>query len=187
MRRSLFACALLWVAGSLPAVAEPRIRDLAATEQSGRVSIRFRLGEAFSKPEIVKAIESGLPTLLAYEIQLIRKRPNWFDDTVATSRIEVVATYNSVTREYLLNYRRDRRLVSSENLSSFDELQKRMTTIREASLFPIEGRKPSKLRVRVRADLSRRYVWYLIPWDVSTEWEETRVESGAARPAGAPR
>ncbi|HSN69845.1 MAG TPA: DUF4390 domain-containing protein [Thermoanaerobaculia bacterium] len=187
MRRFLFAGALVWVAGTLPAAAEPRIRDLAATEQGGRVSIRFRLDEAFTRPEIVRAIETGLPTVLAYEIQLIRKRPNWFDDTIGTSRVEVVATYNSVTREYLLNYRRDRRLVSSEVLSSLEELQKRMTSIREASLFSIEGRKPWKLRVRVRADLSRRYVWYLIPWDVSTDWEEARVESAVARPAGASR
>ncbi|MCA1732005.1 MAG: DUF4390 domain-containing protein [Acidobacteria bacterium] len=186
MQRLLSLLVLCLIASSVSA-AEPRIRDLSATEQDGRVSVAFRLEEAFSRPEILRGVESGLPTMLAYEIQLIRKRPNWFDDLVATSRIEVVATYNSVTREYLLNYRRDRRLVSSEIFSSLDDLQRRMTTIRETTLLGTEGRKPWKLRVRVRADLSRRYVWYLIPWDVSTAWEETRVESAAARQRGALR
>lgn len=186
MRRFLPFGLLLLLAAPLDA-ADPRIRDLAATEQNGLISVRFRLEDAFGKPEILRTIESGLPTVLAYEVQLVRKRPNWFDDLVATSRIEVVATYNSVTREYLLNYRRDRKLVSSEILSSLDELQRRMATIREADLFAAEGRKPWKLRVRVRAELSRRYVWYLIPWDVATDWKEARVESAGARPRGAGR
>jgi hypothetical protein len=186
MRRFLPLSAFLLLALPLSA-AESRIRELIATEQNGRISVRFRLEEAFSRPEILRGIESGLPTMLAYEIQLIRKRPNWFDDLVGTSRIEVIATYNSVTREYLLNYRRDRRLVSSEVFSSLDELQRRMTAISETDLLSTEGRKPWKLRVRVRADLSRRYVWYLIPWDISTAWEDARVESAAGGQRGAAR
>ncbi len=187
MRRFLPFGLLLLLAAPLVAAGDPRIRELAATEQNGMVSVRFRLEDVFRKPEILQAIESGLPTVLAYEIELVRKRPNWFDDLVGSSRIEMVATYNSVTREYLLNYRRDRKLVSSEILSSLEELQRRMTSIREADLLSTAGRKPWKLRVRVRAELSRRYVWYLIPWDVSTDWEETRVESAAARQRGAAR
>ncbi|HEY0590539.1 MAG TPA: DUF4390 domain-containing protein [Thermoanaerobaculia bacterium] len=185
--RRLLPCVLLFLLAAPLTAGDPRIRDLAAAEQNGLISVRFRLEDAFGKPEILRAIESGLPTVLAYEIELVRKRPNWFDDLVASSRIEAVATYNSVTREYLLNHRRDRKLVTSEIFSSRDELLRRMATIREADLFSTEGRKPWKLRVRVRAELSRRYVWYLIPWDVATDWEETRVESAAARPRGAGR
>ncbi|MGH9458397.1 MAG: DUF4390 domain-containing protein [Thermoanaerobaculia bacterium] len=177
MRSLVPIAVLLLTLAAAEAVAEPRIRELEAHEADGRISVSFRLDEAFDDPDIRKAIESGLPTVLRYEIVLLRKYPNWFDDTIATSMIEVVATYNSVTREYLLNYRRDRRLVRSQVLSSLDELKRRMATINEPELFGTEGRKPWKLRVRVRAELMRRYVWYLIPWDVSTPWEETRVES----------
>ncbi len=178
---------LLILAAPLLAAGEPRIRELAATEQNGRVSVGFRLEDAFARPEILRAIESGLPTVLAYEVELVRKRPNWFDDLVARSRIEVVATYNSVTREYLLNYRRDRKLVTSEIFTSLEELQRRMSSIREADLFDTRGRKPWKLRVRVRAELSRRYLWDLVPWDVATDWKETRVESPAGRARGGAR
>jgi hypothetical protein len=156
---------------------DARIRNLAAVEKSGRISVSFDLSGAFDAPEIRRAIESGLPTVLAYDLELIRKRPNWFDDTVSRARLEVVATYNSVTREYLLNYRRDRRLLRSEIFTSLEELKARMSRIDEQDLFSTEGRKPWKLRVRVRAELLRRYVWYIVPWDVSTPWENTRVES----------
>jgi hypothetical protein len=181
MRRLSFPGLLLLLAAPLAAADDPRVRELAALEQNGRISVRFILEDAFQRPEITRAIESGLPTVLAYEVELVRKRPNWFDDLVARSRIEVVASYNSVTREYLLNYRRDRKLVSSEVLSSLEELRRRMSTIREDALFSTEGRKPWKLRVRVRAELSRRYVWDLIPVDVATEWREARVETAAPR------
>lgn len=177
MRFSTAAILLSLLFVPFEAWADPRISDLEADERNGRISVSFDLTDAFDAPELRQAIESGLPTLLRYEIVLIRKYPNWFDDTVATSEIEVIATYNSVTREYLLNYRRDRRLVRSQVLSSLEELKRRMTTIAEPELFGTEGRKPWKLRVRVRAELMRRYLWYVIPWDVSTPWEETRVES----------
>lgn len=158
---------------------DARIRNLEALEEAERISVSFDLVGAFDAPEIRRAIESGLPTVLAYDLELIRKRPNWFDDTVSRARLEVVATYNSVTREYLLNYRRDRRLVRSEIFTSLDELKARMSRIDEPDLFSTAGRKPWKLRVRVRAELLRRYVWYIVPWDVATPWEDTRVESTA--------
>lgn len=159
--------------------AEPRIRDLTAVESGGQITVAFRLVGALETPEIRKALESGLPTVLTYELTLVRKWPNWFDDRLARSRIEVIATYNSITREYLLNYRRDRKLVRSEIFSSLDELAQRMSTIVEPDLFSTAGQKPWKLRVLVRAELLRRYVWYVIPWDVATPWEETRVKSAS--------
>ena len=177
----LRALLLILIAAPLMA-AEPRIRELTATEQGGRVSVAFKLEGALETPEIRQAIGSGLPTVLTYELMLVRKRPNWFDDTLSRSRIEVVATYNSITREYLLNYRRDRKLVRSEIFSTLDELARRMSTIREEDLFSTAGRKPWKLRVLVRAELVRRYVWYLIPWDVATPWEKARVSSDGELP-----
>lgn len=155
---------------------EARIRNLEAVERSGRISVSFDLSGAFDAPEVRRAIESGLPTVLNYDLALIRKRSNWFDDTMTRARLEVVATYNSVTREYLLNYRRDRRLVRSEIFTSLDALKTRMSRIEEQDLFSTGGEKTWKLRVRVRAELLRRYVWYIVPWDVATPWETARVE-----------
>ena len=57
---------------------------------------------------MVEALQSGLPTSFTYVVEIFRDRPNWFDDGIARARIEVICTFNSVTREYLLNYRRDR-------------------------------------------------------------------------------
>jgi len=126
---------------------------------------------------MVEALQSGLPTSISYELEIYRDRPNWFDDTIATARIDVVSTFNSLTREYLLNYRRDRHLVRSETFSDLESLERRMSTIEEADFFDIGPRKPYKMKVRVRADLMHGWVMYVIPWEVSTRWREARVKT----------
>ena len=168
---------LLFLLPCVPVLEAAEIRELSAIERRGRVDVRFELGGGFDLPEIVSAVRSGIPTGFTYQIQLIRKRPNWFDTHVADARIDVVVSFNSLTGEYLLNYRRDRRLVRSEVLSSFDDLVQRMTLVSEPELFGLGGHAPYKLRVRVRAEIIRDWLLYVVPRAVRTDWEETRVES----------
>lgn len=162
-----------WLAGSLAAA---EIEQLRAGWNAGKVSVTFQLNSPFDDEQIRQALQGGLPTGFTYHVELIRKRPNWFDDTLDSERIEVIATLNSVTREYLLNYRKGRRLVRSETVSDFVALQQRMTTIDEEALLDGGKVAPSKLRVRVRADLMRGYLFHLIPWDVTTSWKQVRVK-----------
>jgi Domain of unknown function (DUF4390) len=177
--RAPFLALLLFAAISVAAAdpPNPEIEDLEATAATGKVSVRFRLDGIFRNGQMVEALQSGLPTSFTYEIEIFRDRPNWFDDSIATVRIEVITTYNSLTREYLLNYRRDRRLVRSETYTDLGRLEQAMTTIEEIDLFDIGSRKPYKLKVRVKADLMRGWLMYVIPWEVSTRWRETRVRT----------
>lgn len=171
--------ALALVAFLLPAAAfgDARIEHLAATASNGMVSVHFNLRDAFREREIVSAIQNGVPTGFTYYVQLVRKRPNWFDQKVSEVQIEVVCTFNAVTQEYLLNYRRDKKLVRSETFSDLAEMQKKMTEIDETSLFALDGYRPSKMIVRARADVMRSVVLFVVPWDVSTGWKETKVRS----------
>lgn len=159
------------------ALAQPSIENLSALAADGRVSVRFDLANAFHGGKTVQALQSGLPTSFTYVVEIFRDRPNWFDEGIARSRIEVIATFNSVTREYLLNYRRDRKLVRSETLTDLDALEKRMTAIEEPSLFEIGDRRPYKLKVRVKADFERGFLLYVVPWQISTQWRVVRVSS----------
>ncbi|HEX6159496.1 MAG TPA: DUF4390 domain-containing protein [Thermoanaerobaculia bacterium] len=187
MRRLLLSLFLCAAAGQLAAAPRPEIRNLSAAAVAGKVSVRFSLEDAFRNGEMVEALQSGIPTSFTYVIEIFRDRPNWFDDGIATARVEVISSYNSVTREYLLNYRRDRKLVRSETFTDLAALVERMTVIEEAELFDIGRRKPYKLKVRVKADLMRSTVMYVIPWEVSTNWREARVKTPAVtRPASEP-
>jgi len=159
----------------------PRIDHLTANAVNGQVSVHFAMTRAFDDPQTIEAIQSGVPTSFNYVVEIYRARPNWFDEGIGRSHIQVIATYNSVTREYLLNYRRDHRLVRSETFSDLGTLQQRMTTIDEPNLFDVGTRRPYKIKVRVRADLRRGWLLYFIPWEVSTRWKEVRV-TGEQRP-----
>lgn len=181
MRSSFLSLVFLLLALDLSAQAPvAEIENLAATAASGKVSVRFALTGIFQNGEMVQALQSGLPTSFTYIVEIFRDRPNWFDEEVDTARIEVICTFNSVTREYLLNYRRERKLVASETFSDLASLERRMTQIDEPDLFEIGGRKPYKLKVRVKADLMRGWLAYVIPWEVSTRWREARVRTAAS-------
>jgi hypothetical protein len=162
--------------------ADPQIEHLTATAANGQVSVHFVLAHAFDREETIQGLRSGVPTSFTYVVEIFRDRPNWLDEGISRSRIEVIATFNSVTREYLLNYRRDRRLVRSATINDLAELQQRMTTIEEPELFDIGKRPPYKLRVRAKADLMRGWLLYFIPWEVSTRWRTVHLETNEARP-----
>lgn len=177
-----FLCSISLAFAVSAAAPTPSIRNLTATAADGKVSVQLTLSGAFENAEMLEALRSGLPTTLQYTFEIFRDRPNWFDDGLARTTVEVISSYNSVTREYLLNYRRDRKLVRSETFTDEKELERRMTTIVEENLFDIGRRKPYKLKVRAKADLMRGWLMYVIPWEVSTPWRETRVK--VAVPAG---
>lgn len=173
-RAALSSIFFLFVATAALA-ADPSIDHLAAAAANGKVSVRFSLEHAFDREQTIQGLQSGVPTSFAYVVEIYRDRPNWLDEGISRSRIEVIATFNSVTREYLLNYRRDRRLVRSETFNDLAALQHRMTNIDEPDLFDIGNRRPYKLMVRAKADLMRGWLLYFIPWEISTRWRSVRV------------
>lgn len=177
MRLRVLTISLFAAVAAAAAAPRPTIEKLSATAAQNKVSVRFTLDGAFRDGEMVEALQSGLPTSFRYEIEIYRDRPHWFNEDVGRSHVEVICTFNSVTREYLLNYRRDRRLVRSDTFTDLAALMRAMTNVEEPSLFDIGGRKPYKLKVRVKADLSRGWLMYVIPWEISTRWRDVRVKS----------
>jgi hypothetical protein len=176
VRPLVFASAFLLLAGAAHA-ADPAIESLSAKSVNRQVSVRFTMAHAFDREQTIQGLQSGVPTTLTYVVEIFRDRPHWFDEGIARARIEVIATFNSLTREYLLNYRRDHKLVRSETFNDLPSLQRAMTTIEEPNLFDIGKRPPYKLKVRVKADLMRGWLLYFIPWEFSTRWNTVRVVS----------
>ena len=174
--RRLLVLLSLFVVSAQAEPPRPTIEGLAANAAQRKVSVRFTLDGAFRNGEMVEALQSGLPTSFTYNIEIFRDRPKWFNESVGRARVEVICTFNSLTREYLLNYRRDKHLVRSETFTDLAALVKGMTVIEETDLFDIGDRKPYKLKVRVKADLMRAWLMYVIPWEMSTRWREARVK-----------
>lgn len=182
MSRVLLPSILIALTATTLLASEPVIEHLAATAVGHEVSVHFTLAHAFDREQTIQGLQSGIPTSLSYVLEMFRDRPLWIDEGVGRSHIEVIATFNSVTREYLMNYRRDRKLVRSETFSDLASLQRAMTTIDEPNVFDAGKRAPYKLKVRVKADLMRGWLLYVVPWEISTRWREVRVVMREAVP-----
>ena len=182
MSRVPLASLLVFVVATAALAADPTIDHVSALAANGKVSVHFSLDHAFDREQTIQGLQSGVPTSFTYVVEIYRDRPNWLDEGIGRSHIEVIATFNSITREYLLNYRRDRRLVRSETFSDLAALQRRMTDIDEPDLFEIGNRRPYKLMVRVKADLMRGWLLYFIPWEISTRWRSVRVSGPEMKP-----
>ena len=177
----MWRLALILLPSALVA-ANPAIENLSATAANGKVSVHLTLANGFNSAQTIQALQSGIPTSFTYTVEIYRDRPNWFDEGIDRSRIEVIASFNSVTREYLMNYRRDRKLVRSETFNDLQTLERRMSTIDEPDLFDIGSRRGYKLRVRAKADFMRDWLLYFIPREMSTRWRDVRVTTAEAKP-----
>jgi hypothetical protein len=130
--------------------AEPAVQDLSIALDGVQVLASFRLADAMT-PETRERIESGLPTGFVFEIELLRDRQRWWDESLDSTRLEVVAMFNAVTREYLVNTKLEGKLIDSRTLRDAGELERVMTRFAALPVFVL--RDPSRRErylVRVR-------------------------------------
>lgn len=162
---------LLFVQVVPTAAQEPRIDGLHVTRQNGRVLVSFELKDALGS-EMLDRVQSGLPTELGFTLRLERPRVWWLDKVVDRSTLQVVAMYNAVTREYLVNYKLDGRLIESRVVTDLPSLERAMTLIHSLPAFelpPAETPAP-RLQLTVRADLGSKPFLFLFPNRIDTGW-----------------
>lgn len=172
MRVLLFLLGLLLEA--TPARAEARVEEIDVVLQGDRVVVGFRLLDAFDAA-LRERIQSGLPTGFVYELELLRDRKRWYDRGLASSSLQIVAMYNAVRREYLVNAKLDGELIESRVVHDLEALERAMTEVAGLSTFSLAGMPSTRrLLVRVRAELGSRTWLLFIPARVETEWRESR-------------
>lgn len=151
----------------------PEIQGLSILTAGGQVLVSFRLENGLS-PEIRERIDSGLPTSFVYELELMKDRKHWWDRPLQSGRIEVVAMYNAVTHEYLLNTKHDGRLIRSQTVREVEELERTMTQFASFPAFGVPpGAEPGRYLVRARVDLGLGAMLGFIPYQRSTPWRES--------------
>lgn len=176
----LLALATLGVgllAAPAPAVAQnPRISNLVVELDGHRVLVDFRLRHAFDVG-MIERVQSGLPTTVVYELELAEDRKRWFDDQLDRSELHVVAMYDGLAREYLVNYKLDGRLIESRMVETLPELEIALTRFEDLPAFTLThlagGGGRGRLLVRVRAQLGSKTLLSFIPTRIDTNWKES--------------
>ena len=152
---------------------EPRIANLDIKIEGQQILLSFNLLNAFGDT-LKKRIDSGLYSGFLFEFELVRDRKSWFNKNLDSGTVQVVAMYNAVTREYLINVRHDGDLIGSRMVQDVDDLESALTEFENMAIFSIEGVQPrQRLRIRVRAKLGTRTVFFFIPNTVHTDWAES--------------
>lgn len=169
-----FVLALL-VLRAVPAFAA-ELRDLQPAVVDGRVEVSFQLADAFTDG-VMERIQSGLATSFVYRVALLRDRRRWWNDELAESTLEVVAMYNAVSQEYLVNFKRDGKLVESRLARSRAELESAMTRFERVPMFAtadLRGGPGSRFLLKARAELGTKTWLSFIPIHVETDWTASR-------------
>ena len=170
---ALFPAFLLAAGGQ----AQPEIQGLHAHRQGDTLMVSFELRGAFDEP-FLERLQSGLPTELLYVLHIERPRRWWIDQDLGRTTLKVVAMYNAVTQEYLVNYKLDGRLIDSRVVTDADELGTAMTMINALAAFELEPPLPERRVLRVRAVLGSKHLLYLFPRTIATNWARFRLGQG---------
>lgn len=165
-------------ASSSGASPKATIANLRVEPTPERLLLSFRLADAFDD-DLRQRIESGLATGFSFRIRLLRDRKRWFDKGVAATDLQVVAMYNAVTREYLINFKHDGDLIESRVVRDPETLEQAMTEFDRLPAFTAEqlptASRSGKLQVRVRAELGTKTILSLIPATITTDWAESTI------------
>ncbi len=173
MRAFCYGVLLTLVAG-LAIGEEPYLSDVRVALERGNVEVSFELREAFSD-ETLERIRTGLPTGFIFQFRLDRDRKRWFDASVATSALQVVAMYNAVNSEYLVNYKLDGELIESRVVREQEDLELALTRFEGVAIFHLDGvTSRDRLLVRARADLGSKTGFLFLPTRVTTGWHRSR-------------
>ena len=153
---------------------KPHLSELQVALEGRRVQASFELINGFTD-SLFERIQTGLASGFTYQFVLTRDQKRWFDNRLDSSTLEVTAMYNAVTREYLVNFKQDGKLIDSLIALDREELERHMTHFSGLTVFHLEDvAKNKRLSVGARAELGSKTTLLIIPTRVKTDWIRSR-------------
>lgn len=103
--------------------------ELRPSDDAPAASVQLR--GLLSDSRYLRAMRSGFPLYVEYQVELRRSRSNWFDDVVAQTFWEYVVLYDPVRETFVVEDGESR-----EELSNEQELRRRLETVWALQLTP---------------------------------------------------
>jgi hypothetical protein len=164
--------ALLFLAGSAPALPGAEIVDLVPMVKGGGILVSLRAAGAFND-DIERAIETGLEVAFRYNIELKRVRGTWFDSQVDRREVRATVAYDNLTKRYQLTREIDGMIDATDIVADAEAMRRFMTTFESLPLFEISQLEPNeRYYLRAKGVMRERNLLLLVPWDVGTGWKE---------------
>lgn len=159
MKPAFVACFVLSVV--VPALAQ----DLSITPiaRDGQVVVSFALTDGLT-PDVLDAIQSGLPTSFSYAIEL-RRSAALVDRTIAAVTITATVRFDNLTRRYRMSRSVDGRVEDARPTEDQNAVREWLTRFDRIPLLATSALETNgEYYVRVRANAHPRNTWFLWPW-----------------------
>lgn len=134
--------------------------------RDGQLQVSFDLSDGFT-PDVLDAIQSGLPTTFSYAVELRREAAGWFDATLAHVAVSATVRFDNLTRRYEMSRTLNGR-VQEDSRPTEDEAAVRrwMTHFERIPLSTTAALETNgEYYVRVRARTRPRNTWFSWPWE----------------------
>ena len=176
------ASAILGFAPSQPGIlaAEPlnagaEIHGIQLENAAHDLFVSFGLSGAFTR-EIRDQIDSGLPVTFNHFVEVLNRRPAWFDSTLIRKVISSTVTFDTLTRQYRLNRSVNGEMMETVVSDRAADMERFMTSVDRLRLCdPAELAGDRALYLRVKSRVQKRFVFFFIPWDFETSWARVRL------------
>lgn len=172
MRTSAALVGLLLLTADGPE--KPQLSELQVALNGQQVMATVQLHNSFTD-RMLERLHSGLPTGFVFKFELYRGHKWWFDNRLRRSRLEVLAMFNAVSREYMVNFKHDGKLIDTQVVRDLTELEAAMTVL---DMFPVldlgDVNARRRLTLRAQAELGRKTFMLMIPTKIETDWVTSR-------------
>jgi hypothetical protein len=168
---------LLLAAATVPVHArQARLSDIVVTNTEEHLIVYFSVEDCFT-PEMVQAIESGLPTTFTFYVQLDERREFWWDKSIVDLEIRHTIRYDQLKKHYELRFSEgDNEIVT---VRDFEDAKRLMSEVAALKVIPLDRlEKGGRYQLEMMAELDRielplylHYVlFFLSLWDFETDW-----------------
>jgi len=162
------------------------IRGLQVENAPHDLFVTFKLDGAFTR-EILEQIESGLPVTFSHYVEILNRRPAWFDSTVVKKVISSTVTFDTLTHQYRLNRSVNGEMMDTVVSDREGEMERFMTSVERLRLCdPLDLAGDRALYLRVKSRVQKRFVFFFIPWDFETSWARIRLNVSQPPPTPNP-
>ncbi len=136
--------------------------------RDGTVLVTFELSDGLTR-DVRDEIHSGLPTTFAYDVELRRGTPGWFDRTIAATRIAASVRFDNLTRRYQLWRAVDGRVSTAHPSDDEHTVRLWMTRFDQVPVSTTSALEMNgEYYVRVRAGAPSRNTWFPLLWNDRT-------------------
>ncbi len=156
---------------------EATLKNIVVSNTEEKLNLFLDVEGAF-REDMIKAIQSGVPTTFSFFVTLHQVRAFWLDKKIADINIIQTLKYDNLKNEYSItrsSWDNDKLVVTQ----SFEEAKKLMSRVESVEIIQLEKlHKGKQYQVRSKAELSKmtlplylHYILFFVSlWDFETDW-----------------